>query len=216
MGAFKLLIHTIENKQHILVLKRIIHEKFNIANEISKVISKMNLLRWINYIQLKSEGHARFYIAIVEQCFHIPTFCLSKSDESCLLGVDRAFWLCLFIVTITIFPQLTLQTTVRNAHLAFLGPALISIDATQQTDEWFFDYIRGNLNEPLTGIALDENSLILVLIKKAIINSLERKWPKATQKLCDLHLSKNLKRTFRLTGIFKKKLTDYLKIFDII
>ena len=72
---------------------------------------------------------------------------------------------------------MNLKTTVRNAHPVFLGPVLISTDATQQTYEWFFDSIRSNLNEPLTGIALDENSLIFGSDQeKAIVKALESRW----------------------------------------
>ena len=53
----------------------------------------MNLLHGINYSQLSSDGNARFFIAIPELFLRIARFCSSKSDESCVLGVDRTFGL---------------------------------------------------------------------------------------------------------------------------
>ena len=93
------------------------------------------------------------------------------------MGVDRTFGLSVLLVTITVFHQLNLQTTVRNAHPVVLGPVLITTDATQQTYEFFFESIRAKLNEPLTGIALNENLLIFGLDQKqAIVTALKRKW----------------------------------------
>ena len=96
------------------------------------------------------------------------------------MGVDRTFGLSLLSVTITVFHQSNLKTTVRNAHPVFLEPVLISTDATQ-TYELMFYSIRLNLNEPLIGIALDENSLIFGSNQeKAIVKALESRWPEST------------------------------------
>ena len=78
--------------------------------------------------------------------------------------------------------------------------------------EWFCDSIRSNLNEPLTGIALDENSLIFGSDQeKAIVIALESRWPECTRVLCDLHLFKNLKHNFRLKGIPEKEANKLIK-----
>ena len=55
----------------------------------------------------------------------------------------------------------------------YLGPLIFSTDVTHQTYEWVFNSIRSNLNEPITEIALDKNSLYFGSDKeKAIVEAL--------------------------------------------
>lgn len=195
-----------ERKERGLVVPRKYSGMFNIANEISEVIAKMNLLHGLIATQLFNDGNACFFVAIPEIFPQISRYCSANSEESCVLGVDRTFGLSSLWVTVTVFHQLGLKTAIRKSHPVFLGPVLISTDATQKTFEWFFDSIKSNLSESVNGIALDESSLIFGSDQeKAIVKALESRWPDATRVLCDLHLSRNLKEKFRVMGIPEKE-----------
>ena len=181
--------------------------QFNFAAELQEALDLFGIEPIIQYAERTVNG-PRIVLSKPEQYMQIVRFCNRQMGDSTILGIDRTFNLSCCFVTITVFKQLDLYRRRTQDAPIFLGPMLLSAEASEETYCYFLQKIRlGLQNHSLYGISFNEENFAFGSDQeRALTNAMKSVFPNSARFLCVYHISKNIDERLRKHGVLYKNI----------